>query len=177
MPSRSEQVYFHQQGDVVHLGWFDAQARGWTPAEGEVMLLLTVEGMDSHEGAPFTLTGVSEATDTRGVVHSNVQLEVPRLSRHVEQFVSEVYPNPTTGPLSIRLNLPEAGRVEVVLIDVTGKTLSLDCLDLCARQFSKGVHLLNVSTGHIPPGNYSIMIAADCVGNQFKNHHKLVINK
>jgi hypothetical protein len=177
MPSRSEQVYFYQQGDVVHMGWFDAQARGWTPAEGEVMLMLTVEGMESHEGAPFTLTGVSEATDTRGVVHSNVQMEVPRLSRHAEQFASEVYPNPTTGPLSIRFNLPEAGRVEVVLIDVMGKTLPLDCPELCARHFSTGVHELNVSIGHIAPGSYSIMIAADCLGNVFKNHQKLIIIK
>jgi hypothetical protein len=104
-------------------------------------------------------------------------MEVPRLSRHAEQFASEVYPNPTTGPLSIRFNLPEAGRVEVVLIDVMGKTLPLDCPELCARHFSTGVHELNVSIGHIAPGSYSIMIAADCLGNVFKNHQKLIIIK
>jgi hypothetical protein len=124
MPSRSEQVYFHQQGEVVHMGWFDGQARGWTPASGEVFLELTVEGMESHEGAPFTLTGVSEATDTRGVVHTGVQLEVPRLSRTSQEFRSEVYPNPTTGPISLRLHLPEAGRVKAIVSDAYGHQVS-----------------------------------------------------
>jgi hypothetical protein len=124
MPSRSEQVYFHQQGDVVHMGWFDAQAQGWTPAGAEVFLELTIEGMESHEGVPFSLVGASEATDTRGVIHSGVQLEVPRLSRTAEAFKSEVYPNPTTGPISIRLNLPEAGRVLLTITDASGHQIS-----------------------------------------------------
>ncbi|MBM3411716.1 MAG: T9SS type A sorting domain-containing protein [Bacteroidetes bacterium] len=55
------------------------------------------------------------------MIHSGVQLEVPRLSRAAEKFVSEVYPNPTTGPVSIRLNLPEAGRVSVIVTDATGQ--------------------------------------------------------
>jgi len=171
MPSRSEQVYFHQQGDVVHLGWFDAQARGWTPAEGEVMLLLTVEGMDSHEGAPFTLTGVSEATDTRGVVHSNVQLEVPRLSRHVEQFVSEVYPNPTTGPLSIRLNLPEAGRVEIMVTDASGKQLG-SAIEL---HLSAGRSELPMSMEGLSNGVYMIRVLHTENKKAIITRHKIVI--
>jgi hypothetical protein len=173
MPSRSEQVYFYQQGDVVHMGWFDAQARGWTPAEGEVMLMLTVEGMESHEGAPFTLTGVSEATDTRGVVHSNVQMEVPRLSRHAEQFASEVYPNPTTGPLSIRFNLPEAGRVEVVVTDASGHKLG-SAMEL---NLSAGRSELPMSLEGLSNGVYMIRILHTENKKIIMTRHKVVIAK
>jgi hypothetical protein len=175
MPSRSEQVYFHQQGDVVHMGWFDAQAQGWTPAGAEVFLELTIEGMESHEGVPFSLVGASEATDTRGVIHSGVQLEVPRLSRTAEAFKSEVYPNPTTGPISIRLNLPEAGRVEVYAVDVLGKTVPMEVATEPLSILASGSHEFILSLGTLTPGCYSLIIRFESASSVKKNSHKIII--
>ncbi len=175
MPSRSEQVYFHQQGDVVHMGWFDAQAQGWTPAGAEVFLELTIEGMESHEGVPFSLVGASEATDTRGVIHSGVQLEVPRLSRTAEAFKSEVYPNPTTGPISIRLNLPEAGRVEVYAVDVLGKTVPMEVATEPLSILASGSHEFILSLGTLTSGCYSLIIRFESASSVTKNSHKIII--
>jgi len=119
-----------------------------------VLMELEAEGMERVEGEPFVLTGVSEATDSRGGVHTGVRLEMPRLTRAPQKLVTEVYPNPTNGPVSIRLNLPEAGRVEVVITDASGQqvaepvqlnfTAGASTFPMSLEQLSSGVYMLNI---------------------------------
>ena len=183
MPSRLEDVYFHQQGDVLHLGWFDKHATGWSPAAGEVLMELEAEGMERVEGEPFVLTGVSEATDSRGGVHTGVRLEMPRLTRAPQKLVTEVYPNPTNGPVSIRLNLPEAGRVEVVITDASGqrvilpmsKSTTARVTTLQETPWMGGEHTINVSTGTAAAGIYQVRIRYTGTNSSATNQHKLIV--
>ncbi|NBU70487.1 MAG: T9SS C-terminal target domain-containing protein [Bacteroidetes bacterium] len=86
-----------------------------------------------------------------------------------------MYPNPTTGPISLRLHLPEAGRVELNLVDVAGKPLPVWLVSDTSSNLALGVHDLTLFFGRIVPGCYSLFVHVVSSNGMQKMNHKIIV--
>lgn len=77
----------------------------------------------------------------------------------------KVYPNPSQGELFAKVNIPEAGKVEIELLGANGQFLQL----LDSRFLAKGEYILPLSFQQKPAaGNYIINIKSGLYGNFVK---------
>lgn len=65
-----------------------------------------------------------------------------------------VYPNPTTGPLNVRLTQAIKANTSLVITDVAGRTVQ-------QQQVNKGVFSINLEVSKLPAGRYFIRINND----------------
>ena len=100
-----------------------APASGTVPPRGDIVL--TIE-LASGTLAPATYAApiVIETNDpVRGAVAVTAELDV--LLRPLALGVRPVFPNPSTGPLTIPLELPDDAAVTVEVIDVRGRRVAV----------------------------------------------------
>ena len=67
-----------------------------------------------------------------------------------------VYPNPTANTLSVQGILPEATESEILLRDMTGRTLFTQPMKMAGREF-----LENINVSHLPSGLYSVEVRSE----------------
>jgi PKD repeat protein len=67
--------------------------------------------------------------------------------------VSDIYPNPATNNFNIDINLMEATNINVTVYDITGKVVNTGTHNL-----SQGTNQLNVSTGNMSNGMYTVVV-------------------
>jgi hypothetical protein len=70
--------------------------------------------------------------------------------------IAPVFPNPSTGAITLTFRLPEQSRVEVTLLDVLGRKVAT----LANAPYSAGEHLLVWDGTNVPPGLYIARLRA-----------------
>ncbi len=68
-----------------------------------------------------------------------------------------IYPNPAQGQATISFNLVQAGEVQVILADATGRTISV----VANEKMTEGSHTLNLNTSQLAGGLYIIQVRTE----------------
>ena len=82
----------------------------------------------------------------------------------------EIYPNPAKEKINIRLSLQESSNVAIKLVDLYGSEISY----IPIQKFSKGDHLLELTTANYSQGIYFLMFIVD---DELISTKKLIITK
>lgn len=71
------------------------------------------------------------------------------------RLIDAVWPLPATSALHVAFSLPAATRIEVRVVDMTGRTVATA---LPARLFDAGSHLMTLPLGAVAPGTYLLVV-------------------
>jgi hypothetical protein len=68
-----------------------------------------------------------------------------------------VYPNPTTGEITVTFDIKNGMVANLGFYDMSGKK----CIDVITDKFPKGKYAYTVSLGNLPTGTYIAVLAPD----------------
>lgn len=84
-------------------------------------------------------------------------------------YITNLYPNPTSGLTQVDFNLSSTDNIKVELFDISGKKVS----DISNGTFAKGEHTVYFETNNFENGVYFVKVTS----SEFVSTHKLSIQK
>lgn len=142
------------------------------PGSGGYTACLTVTGQNGNQFCRrrvckdirvFCLTPIKEPVATK-----KQEISLPM---DLEAF-SNVYPNPTSGELTIAIELARKQAVKISIIE-TGSGQLINTID--AQQLEKGMHKIKWHpNADVPDGSYMIRIMS---GNRSQNHNVMILRE
>ncbi|MEI6195725.1 MAG: Ig-like domain-containing protein, partial [Verrucomicrobiota bacterium] len=149
-----EVVNINPEEGFVRLAWADLAGR--MVSAGEVIVnikVMVLSNMDPgtrlFELENMTELGTVEAERMEDVTLKTVTL-TSRQAGGADMFIAN-YPNPLDTKTTFTYNLPEQGKVELVVYDKLGKRIST----LIDKDQDAGLHSLEINTFDLAPGVYS----------------------
>lgn len=139
--------------------WSDG---GWVPRAGvrrtDNGTWPAIDTLETGEPGLWTLAGVLHRLDAGEPVRAPAALDL-----------SPVFPNPASGPASVRFGLPVSGRVTLELYSVLGERV----VTLADGERAAGWHLVRLDDARLPAGIYFLRLQA---GRDVRNG-KLVVTR
>lgn len=124
--------------------------------QGHITDTLLVYGGDAAEPLEIRIVNGKMMVSTEGGPSATYRLEV--------------FPNPTRGRLTVRLDLPAASEVEIRVYDGLGRRVAGP-----ERQIAGvGEHLVRLSLGHLPAGIYHLEVRSG-TGGRDRSHRTVIL--
>jgi len=144
---------YHQNGRELRISWYSLEENQREPGEPLFSMDLTGLPENGLDPASIGVEELSEAASPLAEVYDMTTLRVPALSAAgVAECV--LFPNPTQGHSTLRLNNREAGRCEVRVMDARGRILySADPTELM-----QGFNEIPVSLEGLEDGLYTVQV-------------------
>ncbi|NBY29724.1 MAG: T9SS C-terminal target domain-containing protein [Sphingobacteriia bacterium] len=147
----------------LRLTWFDVA--GVKLVAGQSLFRMRIASDRSVAVSDWTVAEGSEIADPLAQVMEMVGLRMPSLRGLQADLVATVYPNPTQGMSSVRLNLPAAGELKLRLVDVLGKVVMSQTVTSQALNTE-----LPVDMSSLAAGRYELQIELNAGGRNYRTH-------
>jgi len=147
----------------LRLTWFDVA--GVKLVAGQSLFRMRIASDRSVAVSDWTVAEGSEIADPLAQVMEMVGLRMPSLRGLQADLVASVYPNPTQGMSSVRLNLPAAGELKLRLVDVLGKVVMSQTVTSQALNTE-----LPVDMSSLAAGRYELQIELNAGGRNYRTH-------
>jgi hypothetical protein len=147
----------------LRLTWFDVA--GVKLAAGQSLFRMRIASDRSVAVNDWTIAEGSEIADPMAQVMEMVGLRMPSLRGLQADLVAFVYPNPTQGMSSVRLNLPAAGELKLRLVDVLGKVVMSQTVNSQTLNTE-----LPVDMSSLASGRYELQIELNAGGRSYRTH-------
>jgi photosystem II stability/assembly factor-like uncharacterized protein len=154
VPQHPQGLSYRLDGNQLRISWYSLQALAMQAGE-DLLRLRFAQGSLPAGNHGITIGGGSELANDQGAVIANAQLMIPQLvstgaNSLNERMTAVAYPNPFGNATRLRVNLPEAGALELVLRDVAGRPVLM--LDLGRQE--AGEQLLLLERAQLASGVY-----------------------
>ncbi|MGC8823386.1 MAG: PKD domain-containing protein [Bacteroidales bacterium] len=139
--------------DFIGAGLGDAARIKWTFGDGSSDSTTTTP---THVYAqPGTYEVCFEISDpVTGAADKQCQMITVTKVNHTQIIPFEIYPQPFTNELNLKLTLSKAGNVRVSVTDLSGRTITI----LSQQSLSAGIQLLRFNTVNLKSGSYLLRV-------------------
>lgn len=122
-------------------------------------------------GTYFAEVSTTCPSEPGGLLVANLDPTVAFEMKPVRFALEGPLPNPSVGATALRLALPEASQVSVVVYDVLGRVVAR----LAGGEFSAGVHEVRwLASSALPSGTYVMRVEVQGSGGRRRMEHRLV---
>ena len=137
------QLDYQISGNQVRLGWYNTE--GMTVVAGQELVELVLSSSRNVNASEWILGSETELTDVWAEAYSGAALRIPSLKANASTL--SIYPNPVVNHLGIRLPLQASAKVQVEVLDATGRVVSFNAFDASAGEFAQQISLEGLAKG------------------------------
>jgi hypothetical protein len=127
----------------VRLGWYNVE--GVSVTAGQELVELIINSGRNVNASEWILGSETELTDVWAEAYSGASLRVPSFKTNASAI--SIYPNPVVNHLGIRLPLQSSAKVEVEVLDATGRVVSFNSFEATAGEFAQQISLEGLAKG------------------------------
>ncbi len=138
------------RGDELRLSWFANTPLQISEGQAMLYLVLDAKALPGLEEAPVVVVDHSELSDAHANPYLQTRLLMPGILPVVQGTTLNLWPNPATESLNVSLQLGEAGKVEMQLLDLTGRLINL----VHQGSLEPGHYNWQIDTRSLPSGSY-----------------------
>jgi len=137
------QLDYQISGNQVRLGWFNTE--GLSVVAGQELVELVISSGRNVNSSEWILGSETELTDVWAEAYSGAALRIPSLK--VNASTLSIYPNPVVNHLGIRMPLQSSAKVQVEVLDATGRVVSFSVFEASAGEFAQQISLEGLAKG------------------------------
>jgi hypothetical protein len=137
------QLDYQISGNQVRLGWYNTE--GMTVVAGQELVELVLSSSRNVNASEWILGSETELTDVWAEAYNGAALRIPSLKANASTL--SIYPNPVVNHLGIRLPLHSSAKVQVEVLDATGRVVSVNAYDASAGEFAQQISLEGLAKG------------------------------
>jgi len=111
----------------------------------------------AKQRVPLGISFTSDKADH----HLSVAFDLkPEATEEVLEYDLELFPNPFTEELKVKLKLPEVAKVSVTILDINGRTVASLAKEM---ELTAGQHSFEFAEPNLPAGEYVLLVTTDGV--------------
>lgn len=130
-------------GNQLRLGWYHAE--GFMAEAGQTLVELQIKANRDVKASEWSLGEETELTDVWAQAFAGATLRIPSLK--AGNSTLSVYPNPVVQNLGIRMPLASSARLQVDVLDATGRVVLSQLFEASAGVFAKEVPVEGLAKG------------------------------
>ncbi len=119
------EYHIDQENGLLNIAWYDNYGKTFTEKEAVAYITVKVLQTIPENTELFSLTNATEFADVNASKLAGVKLSTYHLNNNVmvenKDFSSTNYPNPFKHYTTIAYTLPESGKVDIAVYDLTGR--------------------------------------------------------
>jgi hypothetical protein len=164
-------IYTHENG-IIRMAWYSIKPISLDVGDPLFTLIVNINDRPVSQNLDFVLDGVSEISDSKAKVESDLQLIMPKLKderRPEELTLNQNYPNPFINTTEISYYLPQDAIVVLKVFNSTGQEIT----ELLNAPQTMGWHKLQFDGSSLAAGTYPVKIDVK-TGNTLQSKFRMM---